>query len=122
MDVIGSEGMIIDIGLNKVTLPRCQNAAFEVTTKRCALRFEGRDIRAAQRTTVLPHTLMIVPVTFGDALPPDLDFAFDSSFDQRGVRGYNHITDAYFQSVHVRNDTDLPYVVDAFTRMGRLTE
>jgi len=122
MDVIGSEGMLINTSTGQVTLPRCEGAAFETTIKRRQPRFQSRDVRAAKRTTIHPRSVQNVPVAFGEDLPFEVDFAFESTFAHPSARGYHHVTDANFSFVQVRNDTDTPFTINNFTKLGRLDE
>ena len=124
MDIIAAEGMVVDTEAQTATLPYCQNATFETATKRRAPEpFSPRDVRAATRTTVPAHTQVAVPVCFGSPLPIDGgDFSFDSRLDGSPVRGYHHVTDSNFDCVLVRNDSDQTQTIDAYAKVGRLTE
>ena len=124
MDIIGAEGMVIDTSTQTTTLPFCENATFETAIKRRGPpQFSPRAVRAASRTEVPPHTQAAVPVCFGEPLPRNGgDFAFESTCNGDSLRGYHHVTDADFDRVLVRNDSDTPYTVDAFDKLGQLTE
>lgn len=125
MDVIATESMIIDASNGTVTLPHYRNAALPVACKRRGSieHFPACNVRAATRTTIAPNTLSSVPICFGDPLPTvGGDFEFTSSLDNCYIRGYHYIVDATIHVVLVRNDSDELYIVDAFAKVGSLSE
>jgi hypothetical protein len=82
-----------------------------------------RLVRSSTQVVVAPQSVAQVPVTFGDVLPDMGDYMFESTLHgDHSLHGYNHITDANFTMVQVRNDTDQPRVLEPFTRPGELSD
>lgn len=119
MDILGPEGVIIDLPNENVIFSKCGNVAVPVqATARDNVRIR-RVVRSEKKQIIPPRSTGRIEVSLKGKQPlPDRDFLFEP--DMEGV--YSHFVDADFGFVSVRNDTASPRVVPRHQRVGSIVE
>ena len=77
MDVIGTEGLVIDVPARRSTIRSCQDVTFPIDVKKRTGKPVKRTVLSASEISLPPTSVTAVGVRFGDALPPDRDFIFE---------------------------------------------
>lgn len=94
MDIMGAEGIVLDIPHRTATIGSCQNTRIPiVTTPRTTERLT-RQIRARENVTIPPHAHAAIAIQQHD-LPDDRDLLFEpvNHEDHYGIAVYAHIVD-----------------------------
>lgn len=119
MDILGPEGVIVDLPKSKVIFTKCGEVAVPVqATARDNVRIR-RVVRAERRQIIPPKATGTVEVSLRGKEPlPDRDFLFEPSIN--GV--YTHLVDTNFNFVTVRNDRTSPLVIPRHHRVGSVVE
>ena len=119
MDILGPEGVIIDLPNESVIFSRCGNVSVPVqATARDNVRIR-RVVRSEKRQIVPPKSTGTVQVALKGKGPlPDRDFMFEP--EMQGA--YAHLVDSNFNFVSIRNDTNSSLVIPRRHRIGSVVE
>ena len=119
MDILGPEGVVIDLPHQRVTFTNCNGVSVPVqATARDNVRIR-RVVRTGKRHIIPAKSTGTVAVSLrGKGLLPDRDFLFEP--EMNGV--YAHFVDSTFDFVSVRNDTASPLVMPRHHRIGSVIE
>ena len=121
IDIIGPEGITIDIPRKKAIISSCQNVEIPISiTSRSPSRTKAA-IRSDTPIVVQPQHHQKVAIKATD-LPSDRDLLFEPIAHPDGLAIYAHIVDCHLTEIHVRNDSDKAIAIPAETHLGYVVE
>ena len=119
MDILGLESVCLDFYKSTAKFPHCKNLEADMKIMAKENGIVNYSVKAAQKTTIPPHTAMEVPVNVsGRKLPENQDFMYQSKIP----RGYHQVVNCNLALVMVRNDFSKPRELSKKTLLGFVTE
>ena len=123
-DILGPEGIVLDLKNEKATVGACQNLelALEVKTRSPQIR---RSVLVRKKTVIPPGTRQAIPVHGVKGNPLELPTDRDLLFEPRGnqkVAVFAHIVDCTIEAVFVQNDSTKDITLPRNTRLGDVVE
>ena len=125
MDILGPEEVVMDIGRRKMRFPQCGQIVAPLTITPKSIEGQvDRLVRSAKKIIVPLFSIRGILVNT-KPLPADQDYLFQPHprpVLNLGLEGrvFAHVTDASFHSVLVRNATQVPISIPAWTKLGKL--
>ncbi|KAL4807325.1 hypothetical protein BDV18DRAFT_159545 [Aspergillus unguis] len=120
-EVMGREGIVIDIGRQCATIRSCQSMTIPV---RCQSKGRTNPIKvyAASRIEISPHSRSKIPVTVKHALP-DRDLIFEPrTLADSNLRIYAHLVDNKFSFIEASNLTSEAIVLPGHQCLGTVSD
>ena len=117
-DIIGSEGMILDIAGGKAHLPGC-GATIKVTARNRG-QFIKKILYSDTHLTIPPRTQMVIPIR-NINLPDNRDFIFEPTAHSK-LTMYVHLVDQDTTGILAQNESSLPISVPKRMKLGGLCE
>ena len=117
-DIIGAEGMILDIAGGKAHLPGC-GATIKVTARNRG-QFIKKMLYSDSHITVPPRAQMVIPIRNLN-LPDNRDFIFEPTAHAK-LTMYVHLVDQDTTGILAQNESSLPISIPKRMRLGGLCE
>ena len=117
-DIIGAEGMILDIAGGKAHLPGC-GATIKVTARNRG-QFIKKILYSDSHVTIPPRTQMVIPIRNLN-LPDNRDFIFEPTTHAK-LTMYVHLVDQDTTGILAQNESSLPISIPKRMKLGGLCE
>lgn len=120
MNIIGSEGIILNPVDRTLTVTRCRNltAPVQITPNEPPVQ---RKVTVKEDRVLPANALINVAVDYRGTLP-ERDLMFYPYVLPEGLAAHAHLVDASFYFVQVRNDTDRSIKLPATTHLGTVAD
>ena len=128
IDVLGPEGIILDMGRRIATIYSCDAIQAALTIIPRTNQRLRRAIISQQATVIPPRTIAKIPIRRPENLPQDRDLLFQPSYNsttkklQKTGAIYAHIVDCNMTHIQIQNYSNNSINIPMNTRLGTLME